>query len=163
MKLLLERVRNTRDCVVLPPSGLPQLSRQHSLPEDLKEFYTDCGGVKFFSGSNYSMEIVSPDRFVLSNPEVLPEGWERDVPDNDISNDWYIVAEAGVEQRLSIDLGEKRVGRCYDSFWDIHASPGESRVVARSFSDLINSIFSCGGNYWFWLADDFLPLGDAYD
>lgn len=163
MNSLLEMIRNSKSCIVFPSSGMPQISGKHSLPEDLKEFYMECGGIKFFVDSDYAIEIVGPDKLVLSNPVILPEGWEEDVPEDDISNDWYIVAEAGPEQRISIDLGKNRVGKCYDSFWDIHASPGDCPVLALSFSELLEKIFSCKGEYWFWLASDFSSLGDAYD
>ena len=162
MSSLLEKIRNSQDCIVLPPSGLPKINGGHSLPKDLEEFYRECGGIKFFVGCDYAMEIVSPDRLVLSNPAILPKGWEQDIPEDDISNDWYIVAEAGPEQRISIDLFENRIGKCYDSFWDIHASPGDCPILALSFNELLERIFNCKGGYWFWLADDFTNLGDAY-
>ena len=163
MILLLDQIRNSKDCVVLPSSGLPKINRVHSLPKDVEEFCSECGGIKFFTSSDYSIEIVTPEEMKLSNPMILPEGWEADVPDDDISNDWYIVAKAGPEQSISIDLNEERIGKSYDSFWDIHASPGQSGIVATSFTELLEDIFKSRGKYWFWLADDFVSLGDAYD
>ena len=163
MNLLLEKIRNSKDCIVFPPSGLPRINREHSLPKDLEDFFKECGGIKFFAGSDYSIEIVSPDRLLLSNPVILPECWEQDIPEDDISNDWYIVADAGPEQRISIDLSDNRNGKCYDSFWDIHASPGDCPIIAFSFTELLERIFNSKGGYWFWLADDFINLGDAFD
>ncbi len=163
MKLLLDKIRNTKDCVVLPPTGLPNVNSLHMLPKDIEEFYTECGGIKFFSSSDYSIEIVAPEEMQLSNPIILPDDWVSDIPDDDISNDWYIVAQAGPEQRISIDLKDERVGKCYDSFWDIHATPGQCAVLAVSFTELLESILKSQGGYWFWLADDFVSLGDAYD
>ncbi len=163
MYSLLKKIRDSKGCIVLPPSGLPLISAEHFLPKDLEEFYKECGGIKFFVGSDYAMDIVGPDKLVLSNPVILPEGWDEDITVNDFSNDWYVVAEAGPEQRISIDLGKDRIGKCYDSFWDIHASPGECPVLALSFSELLEKILNCKGGYWFWLADDFSNLGDAYD
>lgn len=163
MNSLIKKIRSEGNCIVLPASGLPNINAEHSLPKDVEEFYRECGGIRFFIDSDYAMEIVSPDRFVLSNPLILPDGWEQDIPKNDISNDWYVVAEAGPEQRISIDLCESRIGKCYDSFWDIHAAPGDCPIIAFSFSELLEKIFNCKGGYWFWLADDFTYLGDAYD
>lgn len=163
MDLLLEKIKNSDGCILLPPSGLPQVNGAQALPQDVEEFYRRCGGIKFFVGSVYSMEIVAPDKFKLSNPVILPEGWEADIPSDDISNDWYVVAEAGPEQRISIDLNRTRLGKCYDSFWDIHASPGDCPILAASFTELLERIYRCQGGYWFWLADDFTSLGDAYD
>ncbi|NQZ12557.1 MAG: SMI1/KNR4 family protein [Algicola sp.] len=162
MRSLLDKIKNLKGCSVLPKSGFPVIDLQANLPEDLKTFYGECGGIKFFSDSDYAIEIVAPDNFQLSNPEILSEGWETDIPPDDISNSWYIIAAAGPEQRISIDLGVKRIGQCYDSFWDIHASPGESPIVSVSFTQLLENIIDCQGGYWFWLADDFSSLGDAY-
>ena len=163
MKSLLDKIRNLEDCVVLSPNGLPKIHSKQVLPKDLEDFYTQCGGIKFFIGSDYEMEIVPANEIKLSNPKILPEGWEADIPMDDISNDWYVVAQAGIEQVISIDLNKERLGKCYDSFWDIHASPGESSVVAASFVELLEKMLKCQGGYWFWLANDFVSLGDAYD
>lgn len=163
MKLLLNAIRNSKDCIVLPPSGQPKIGMSHLLPKDLAEFYRECGGVKFFVGSEYPIEILPADEVKLSNPLILPEGWEADIPVDDISNGWYIIAQAGPEQKISIDFDSQRIGKCYDSFWDIHASPGESPVIANSFTELLQNIFKSQGGYWYWLEGDFISLGDAYD
>lgn len=163
MKQLLDKIRNSKDCVVLPPSGQPKVGLLHTLPKDVEDFYKECGGIKFFNRSEYAIEIVSADKVQLSNPIILPEGWEQDISSDDISNNWYVVAQAGPEQRISIDFHLDRLGKCYDSFWDIHASPGDCQIIAISFTELLEKIFDCRGGYWFWLADDFVSLGDAYD
>jgi hypothetical protein len=163
MRSLIDEIRKSKECDVLQPSGLPKIKPPHVLPQDLREFYTECGGVHFFRNSDYAMEIVTPDNFLLSNPVIFSEDWETDISKDDRSNDWYIVAQAGPEQRISIDLNDARMGRCYDSFWDIHASPGESTIIALSFIKLVKSIFKSRGGYWFWLDESFKGLGDAYD
>ncbi|MCG8474487.1 MAG: SMI1/KNR4 family protein [Cytophagales bacterium] len=163
MRSLINEIRKSKDCVVLQPSGLPTVKLPHILPQDLQEFYTECGGIRFFQNSDYVMEIVTPDNFLLSNPVILSEDWETDIPKDDISNDWYIIAQAGPEQKISIDLNEVRLSRCYDSFWDIHASPGECPIITLSFFELVENIFKCKGGYWFWLVENFKSLGDAYD
>lgn len=160
---ILQKIMMSKECIVLPPSGFPRLKSGFSLPIDLHQFYSQCGGVVFFPDSEYSMEIVKPEDFKLSNFEILGDDYLDSIPENDISNDWYIVAQSGIEQRVSIDLNLKRLGKCYDSFWDIHASPGESPVLAISFTDLLSRCFSAQGQYWYWLAGDFISLGDAYD
>lgn len=162
MKSLLNKIQNSKGCILSPPKGVPKVKDPYVLPADMMEFYKLCGGIKFFEGSDYEIEIVSPEKVQLSNPVILPEEWKTDIASDDISNGWYIIAEAGPEQRVSIDLNRKRLGKCYDSFWDIHASPGECPVIAKSFTVLIEKIFNANGGYWFWLSDDFESLGDAY-
>ena len=161
--LLLQRAKKAADCESLPPAGLPVDVDATLLPTDVVEFYSRCGGLELFKGSSYSVEIVRPSDFVLSNPEILPAGWERDVLPDDISNDWFVIGRSGEEQYFSIDLASDRVGRCYDSFWETHASPGESPIVARSFTEFLDSLLKAEGQYWYWLAEGFSSLGDAYD
>lgn len=163
MKSLIEKIKNTKDCKVLPPSGQPNIDAMQLDNSEISEFYSLCGGIIFFQNSDYMIEIVPPTKFRLSNPAILPINWESEIPNNDRSNDWYIIAESGPEQRISIDLNRTRIGRCYDSFWDIHASPGECPVIASSLSNLLINILENQGAYWFWLNDSFKPLGDAYD
>jgi len=162
MKKIIREISNTKDCIVLPPCGAPDCLNKHSMPEDLSAFYKECGGIKFFHSSDYTMEIMPPSEFKLSNLDILGEHWEENIPQGDISENWYVVAGAGPEQKISIDLSGSRLGKCYDSFWDIHATPGESPVVALSFTDLLERILMNKGQYWYWLADGFEPLGDAY-
>lgn len=64
---------------------------------------------------------------------------------------------------ITIDLAEKRLGRCYDSFWDRHGVVGESTIVAKSFTELLSQLFGNQGKSLFWLNSDFVYIGDAYD
>ena len=90
------------------------------------------------------MEIVGPDKFVPSNIDILGERHPED-----ISIDWYIIAKAGPEQAISIDLNRERLGRCYDSFREIHAVSRSSGIVATSFVDLVVGIYRNSDQYWF--------------
>ena len=46
------------------------------------------------------------------------------VPD-DITDTWHVVVDGGDgEQFISVDLHPDRLGRCYDSFEDVHGMPG---------------------------------------
>jgi hypothetical protein len=93
---------------------------------------------------------------VRANPIIV----EDDCPD-DISYDWFILGQAG-EQYITIDIAPERHGRCYDSFWDRHGLVGECSIVALSFADLLQRLWKGKGDYWYWLADDFKCIGDAY-
>ena len=163
MKHILKKIEKTSDCEALPPKRVPNVSSDLCIPSDLIEFYTLCGGVKCYKHSNYTMDIVSPENFVLANPQILPDNWKEYVDNNDRSNYWYVIATADSELSISIDLNKDRIGRCYGSFWQVHAVPSDSAIVALSFTDLIENIFTNKGGYWFWLQDEFKSLGDAYD
>ncbi len=158
LQRILHQLSSTADCRILPQSGLPSVRDHERLPEDLKQFYELCGGVYLFERATYPMRIVGSGDFTRSNPEIVGE----ECPD-DISDSWYIVGRGGREEAISIDCNEQRLGRCYDSFWDRHAVAGDCRIVALSFTELLQRLVSAAGGYWYWLGDAGLAYGDAYD
>jgi hypothetical protein len=156
---LITQMRATSGCQVFPPQGLPIPQPEYRLPDDLRRFYTLCGGLSLFEKADYALVIVPPARFVLANPVIVGEL----AGDNDISSSWYIVAEGGNGDYLTIDLSRERLGRCYDSFFDRHAVAGSCPIIARSFTELVTRLYENRGGYWYWLRPDFISLGDAYD
>lgn len=158
IELIVDRIRRTDGCLVLPPEGLPTVGSQHRLPADLVEFYRLCGGVRLFDDREYPIRIVEPKGFVKSNPQIV--GME--CPD-DISDAWYLVARGGAEEAISIDCHPDRLGRCYDSFWDCHGVAGSCAIVALSFTELLGRLVSAAGGYWYWLVEGGAAHGDAYD
>ena len=157
LQRLLDQIQRTRDCKVVLPHGQPVLREGDRLPDDLAEFYRLSGGVVFFELSMYPIRVVGAEELVRSNPEIVG----TDCPD-DISDSWYIVARGGREEAISIDCGVERVGRCYDSFWDCHGVAGDCRIVAQSFTELMQRLFDGRGRYWYWLTDEAPDYGDAY-
>jgi antitoxin YokJ len=158
IELLVEKIRRTDGCRLMPSSGQPVLRPGDQLPPDLQEFYSKCGGAQFFEGADYAMYIVEPGRLVRTNPEVV----RQECPD-DITDSWYIVARSGGGERLSIDCSIERLGRCYDSFWDSHGIAGSCAIVALSFTELLRRLLAANGGYWYWLDESFEGHGDAYD
>jgi hypothetical protein len=157
MQRLLDRIGRTRDCTVVGPRGQPILRNGDRLPEDLAEFYRLAGGVSLFEHSTYPIRVVGPEDLARANLEIVG----TDCPD-DISDSWYIVARGGREEAITIDCSSERNGRCHDSFWDRHGVAGDCRVVALSFTELLERLFDSGGGYWYWLASDAPSYGDAY-
>lgn len=155
---ILEKIRNTPDCIVYSPCGLTELNKEIELPDDLKEFYENCGGISFFANREYGFTIVSPKEMVLANPVIVGELCEED-----ISSEWYIICKDSESNYITIDLAKERLGRCYDSFWDRHGVVGECTIVAKSFTELLSQLFINQGKSLFWLDDDFVYIGDAYD
>lgn len=151
-------ITNAPGCVVFPPQGIPTIDPTLELPLDVHEFYEVCGGVTLFQHADYQVNIVPPQEFVLSNPVLVGERCEED-----ISSNWYLVANDGHGEYLTIDLDPSRLGRCYDSFHDRHGVVGESSIIALSFTDLLERLIKNKGQYWYWLQDDFASLGDAYE
>ena len=48
---IIEKIRNTHNCEILPPMGKPKIREDLMLPQDLQEFYEICGGAKLFQES----------------------------------------------------------------------------------------------------------------
>ncbi len=158
MRQLVTKLKTLTNCAVYVSVGLPRIKGEHELPADLKEFYELCGGAMLFEGSNYPVHLMSPNDFVLANPVIIDESGE-----GDISADWYIVAQGDSEEYVTIDLNKKRLGRCYDSFWDRHGVAGDCPIIAGSFTELLKRLLDQKGQRHYWLRDDFEPYGDAYD
>ena len=158
IKELIEKIRNTPDCIVHNPCGLPLANKNIELPNELKVFYENCGGITFFTNKEYRFTIVAPEEMVLANPVIVGELCEED-----ISAEWYIICKDSQNNYITMDLAKERVGRCYDSFWDRHGVVGECAVIARNFTELLTQLYNNQGKSLFWLDDDFAYIGDAYD
>lgn len=152
---LLTSISLRPDCLVAPPAGLPVIPYQ--LPPDLLEFFSHCGGIQLFAGSEWELEICPPSRFENSNAVIILEECPYDR-----THYWFICARSD-PQYISIDLSSKFLGRCYDSFWDIHGIPGSCPIIAKSFTDFLERALQCNGNEYYWQRSDFQSLGDAYD
>ena len=158
VKQLLTQINTLPNCRIFEPSRLPIIDvKKHILPNELKEFYSLCGGLVLFENEEYPIYLVSPDKFVLANPIIVGE-----LCGEDISSNWYIICNDGTDDYLTIDLNGDRLGRCYDSFFDRHGLVGESQIIATSFTDLLERLIKTKGQYWYWLRSDFIALGDAY-
>lgn len=155
---ILNSIRNTSDCIVHSPCGLPLVDEGIDLPDDLKLFYKNCGGVSFYKNKKYGFTIVSPEEMVLANPVIVGELCEED-----ISSKWYIICKDSDSNYITIDLATERLGRCYDSFWDRHGVVGECAIIARNFTELVMELFNSQGESLYWLGSDHQYLGDAYD
>ena len=59
-------------------------------------------------------------------------------------------------------LEQKRFGFYYDSFIETHATPDESPIIAKSFTELLEKLIS-NEKEWFWLDSSFQSYGDAYE
>lgn len=160
---LMMVIQKHPDCLVRPPVGQPVVSTGfHRLPDDLAKFYDLCGGIELFRTAVYPYEILPPHHFRIANEVLCPNAWTETEWQEDISSGWYLVASDPDGQYLTIDLNLQRLGRCYDSFVGRHAIKGFCPIIARSFSELLESLWLNKGDYPYWLKEDF-SLGDAYD
>lgn len=159
IKELIEKIKVMSDCKVYQPMGLPELEDdRHKLPEDVVEFYENCGGMSLFISEGYVANIVEPNEFKLANPIIVGELCE-----DDITSEWYVIVNDGNGDYLTIDLSNNRIGRCYDSYWDRHGVVGECPIIAKTFTELLERLILNEGKRWYWLREDFISMGDAYD
>lgn len=158
IQVLIDKIKNFPNCVIHSHSGYPDVEKGHQLPDDLYEFFTLCGGIDLFKGSDYGLTIVSPEECILANPVIIGEKAEYD-----LSSSWYIIGRDHNNDFLTIDLSKPRLGRCYDSYWETHGVVGSCPIIANSFTELLERLVINGGEHWYWLQDEFASLGDAYE
>lgn len=163
MSELLTIIGSDPDCLVWPPNRMPVIDdSRHHLPNDLTEFYQQCGGVELFRSAEYPYQVLPPNRFLPANQVLVPDQWTDPQWSEDITSDWYLLASDPERQYLTIDLNPRRLGRCYDSFFGRHGVKGFCPVIARSFAELLENLWLNKGQFPYWLAEGF-SLGDAYD
>lgn len=167
IKALMEEIKEKINCKVFPCMETC-VDLQVTLPDDVKDFYSLCGGMTLFEDSPYSVRIVSPDEIRPADPvivgeEIIRGEMEKGTYENAISKDWYIIADLGNSDYIVIDMNKNRKGRCYSALWDSYPSRGDTPVIAMCFTELIERLVENNGEYWFFLQKDFHSYGDAYD
>jgi hypothetical protein len=152
---LIERTAQSAGCHVHLPIAVP---RGLALPDDLAEFYRRCAGVDLFLDRDYAVSLLGPADLQPSNAVILAEQY----PD-DITATWYTIGRTPDSDYLSIDLAPERLGRCYDSFYELHGVAGSCPIIATGFTDLYRGLLDGAGDRWYWQRPGFVELGDAYD
>ena len=154
---ILTEIESTRDCTVSklerPIEKLP-----FELPEDLEYYLKNYSSIVLFQNADYSIKIVGVSEFKRANPVIVGEEAE-----DDISHNWYIIADDNNSRYITIDLTKHKLGFCSDSFWDRHGVVGEQAVIARSFTELLERLYNSKGQSWYWMDSNFQSYGDAYD
>jgi hypothetical protein len=168
LKNQIEKVKKIPGCTVLNSDGIPELNLKHELPKDLRDFYELCGGMILFKDSAFSIEIVQPNNFVLANPVLINQTIieveiAKGTYEKRISNDWYIIADLNDSNYIVIDLNKKRLGRCYRAFWETYPHRGDTPIIAKSFTELLECLIQNNGDFWYFEKANFIQIGDAYD
>ncbi|WP_058487105.1 SMI1/KNR4 family protein [Defluviitalea phaphyphila] len=160
IKEIIQEFKKHNNFEVKEPCGYPKIKNEHILPDDIKEFYSMCGGIMcYIEKGGFPIEILSPFNVKQANLVLLGKEYEED-----ISSSWYIIADAGDGNYISIDCNSSRLGRCYESFEYSHAVAGNCPIIALSFTELLNNIFNYRGDYFYWKDNPYFnAYGDAYD
>jgi hypothetical protein len=149
---IVRQAQDTIGCSVNSPTGMPVLPGSFTLPPDLQEFYAHCGGLDMFPNEDWGWRIVKPSEFLRAD-QVILELVYQDHPedfDDTPSEGLYVVAVRGCgPDYISIDTHPARLGRCFDSYSGDHATEN-SRVVALSFTEMLNKLFEHRQEGYFW-------------
>ena len=162
---IINRIKENKECKLI--NRKKRIDTNLRLPNDLKYFYEHYDSLEMFIDNPFGMRIVPLKDLVVTNNQLYSKDdviWDE--LEGDISNKWYIIAEAEqLGQYVSIELGDKHFGYCYDSNHETHANPGYCQVIAKSFSEFLERLYECQGEgtTWFWLEEDYPDYGDAYD
>ncbi|CAM9100171.1 SMI1/KNR4 family protein [Acinetobacter bereziniae] len=160
---LIEIIKQDRNCEVYPAQPMQNLPQ--NIPDDVKIFYRETNGIKLFSHEDYSIEIVPSHQFIPINTYLFSDAsTDLELDHDDNSHQWFLIAKVDeMCQYISIDTAQGKLGQCYDSFLETHATIGDSPIIAQNFTELIYQLYLNKGQHWYWLQDDFQYLGDAYD
>jgi hypothetical protein len=156
---VLAELQHNPACLIHPPTGLPHVRSQHTLPPDVVAFYTICSGLTMFGKSDVPTEIVAPQDVRSANPVIAftEEGYD------DISDAWYIIARISNGDYVTMDCDPARLGRCYDSNHETYGLIGQTPIIAASLTDFIERTVAAGAEEYYWLQPGFQSVGDAYD
>ena len=162
---IIHEATQTDGCTVCSPNGQPTIPVHLTVPDDLRVFYEHCGGLDMFPGTEQERRFVSPNEVVRADPFILDMAY-TDRPsayDGTPSETLYLIAVAGVgPEFITIDFDPQRNGLCFDSYSGDHGSES-SKVIALSFTELLNKLF-----YWkqpglFWENEFYGYLGQPID
>lgn len=169
IKELVEIVTKISDCIVYPSNGLPIVPDGYILPNDIKEFYSLCGGMDLYLNTEgFFYKILPPEKFLFANSEILGEETVLEISSSeeyqgDVTLDCFTIVSDSNGDFLVTDLNKMRHGLCYDAFHETYGLVGDMPIIAKSFTELLKKLIKNEGKSIFWLDDNFEPLGDAYD
>lgn len=160
---IIEALKDSSEHEFLPIESEINKDKLELLPKDLQFFYTHFTNATLNKGKFTEIKIVGLKDLTPINKFLYPPDddiWEELA--GDMSNEWFLLATSeSLSQYISIDLRKDKLGYCYDSFLQTHANPGDSLIIAQSFTELLINL-SKNQNEWYWLNDNFCGYGDAY-
>lgn len=145
---LIGQMQKSARCRVLTPSGQPKLPEPFKLPMEVARFYELCSGVEFLDqdhGSYARYRIVAPSKMLDICMATVGDGGFREPP----LDGWFVVGEDDNSEHVAIELNHDGYGRCYDVFHETFSDPYSARVIALTFTELVERLFARGRSYWF--------------
>jgi len=155
----IETKHNYELCI--DPSSIEDLERSHGyqLPSDLKAFYRRYKSVKLFVyeyGATYFFVPVSemhPTRIDIYGEDTDEWG----------PSTWLSVCDVQDGNYIAIDIASKDKGgyNYIDCFHETFARPGESQIIAKTFTELLERALHGGGDNVYYCQDGFIGYGDG--
>lgn len=145
---LIRLMQQSPRCRLVPAVGQPALPEPFTLPPEVQRFYALCGGVEFFEqdgGPRSRFRIVGPAEVVDICMATVGDAEFREPP----LDGWFVVGEDDNSEHVAIELNKDGYGRCYDVFHETFCDPYSARVIALSFTELVERLFARGRSYWF--------------
>jgi hypothetical protein len=156
LDVILDELRSRGDCVFRPATRLPTLAEGLVLPPDLAAFYARFGEAKLFGRtSDPRYHILPANEFMQIGHAVYGERCRTP-----LQASWYALAHVQDGNYIAIDCHRDRLGYCYDVFHETANELDYCKVIARSFTELMNRAVEAGDEAW-WLGDRFETYGYA--
>ena len=153
---IFDELQSRDDCTFRPPTGLPKLPEGLRLPDDLSAFYARFSEARLFGHkSDPRYHILPPEEFAQIGIAICGE--ETSEP---IQKSWYSLAHVQDGNYIAIDCGASRPGYCYDAFHETIRLLSYCKVIARTFTELMNIAILAGDDAW-WIEDGFQGYGYA--
>jgi hypothetical protein len=153
---ILNELQSREDCIFRPATGLPVLPDGLILPPDLAAFYSRFSEAKLFGNpADPRYHIQPPAEFVQIGMAILGEPTSQP-----LQQSWFALAHVLDGNYIAIDCHPSRLGYCYDAFHETIDDLNYCRVIARSFTELMNRAAAARDEAW-WLGEGFEGYGYA--
>ena len=135
----------------------------YKLPQDLREFYSRYKYVKLFDhewGAPYY--FISIDEIRVTGYDIY--GDTANPAEFLWPKSWFTICDVLDGNYIAVDLSSQKENEYnyIDCFHETYGTPGESSVIAKSFSELLEYSLKSEGQY-FYLNENFKNYGDALE
>jgi hypothetical protein len=130
----------------------------YQLPADLKAFYRKYNSVKLFNDEyGFTYHFVPISEIHPTRKDIYGENANELGPST-----WLTVCDVQNGNYIAIDLSSKKGDECnfIDCFHETFAQPGESQIIAKTFTELLDLALHNGHNLYY-LQNNFVGYGDG--
>jgi hypothetical protein len=163
LDILFKQIENEHHFVIAQNSELIDLLEEksgYSFPNDMKKFYHRYESVSLYDKKDPLYKFVPvndlhPTIIDIYGKDSLDLG-----PDH-----WWSICNVQDGNYISIDLKSLGDNSCnyIDAFHETFAEPGYSKIVAKSFTELLSRALASGNDQLFFLKEGFVGYGDAFE